>query len=252
MANSAFTKAQISTPVTHENGGLEADVSSYSGLVKISGGSTSQAVSDTDYQSVPSEGAFADGDKTKLDGIETGADVTDTTNVTAAGALMDSEVSSLSGIKTLTVPDSTTISTFAATVLDDTTAAAARTTLGIPAFTSAISFVIDGGGAAITTGVKGFIEVPFDCTIDQVTLLADQTGSIVVDIWKDTYANYPPTDADSITASAVPTISSGTKSQDATLTGWTTSISAGDILGFNVDSNTTCELVTLSLKVTRT
>ena len=36
--------------------------------------------------------AFEDGPKTKLDGIEAGADVTDTANVTAAGALMDSEV----------------------------------------------------------------------------------------------------------------------------------------------------------------
>ena len=38
-------------------------------------------------------------DGTKLDGIETGADVTDTTNVTAAGALMDSEVTNLAQVK---------------------------------------------------------------------------------------------------------------------------------------------------------
>lgn len=112
-----------------------------------------------------------------------------------------------------------------------------------------ITFVIDGGGSAITTGVWGFLEIPFDCTITQVTLLADQTGSIVIDIWKDTYANFPPTNADSITASAPPTISSAVKAQDATLTGWTTSITAGDILAFNVDSATTVERVTLSLKV---
>ena len=117
---------------------------------------------------------------------------------------------------------------------------------------SSINFVIDGGGSAITTGVKGFIEIPFACTINQVTMLADQSGSIVVDIWKDTYANYPPTDADSITAAAVPTISTATKSQDATLTGWTTSIAAGDILGYNVDSATTVTRVTVALKVTRT
>jgi len=80
-------------------------------------------------------------------------------------------------------------------------------------------------------------------------VLADQTGSIVVDIWKDSYANFPPTDADSITASAPPTISSAQKSQDSTLTGWTTSISAGDILAFNVDSCSTIARVTLSLKV---
>ena len=47
-----------------------------------------------DVQQPPSEGAFADGDKTKLDGIEASADVTDTANVTAAGALMDSELTS--------------------------------------------------------------------------------------------------------------------------------------------------------------
>lgn len=116
--------------------------------------------------------------------------------------------------------------------------------------TDCIEFVIDGGGSAITTGVKGFLEVPFDCTITAVTMLADQTGSIVVDVWKDAYANYPPTDADSITASAVPTISSGVKSQDSTLTGWTTSLAEGDILGFNVDSVTSIERVTISLKVT--
>src|SRR6056300_123522 len=62
------------------------------------------------YQLQPSEGAFVDGDKTKLDGIEASADVTDTANVEAAGALMDSEVTSLSGVKSLTVPDYATTS----------------------------------------------------------------------------------------------------------------------------------------------
>ena len=51
------------------------------------------------YQQILSEGAFANGDKTKLDGIEASADVTDATNVTAAGALMDSEVTNLSQVK---------------------------------------------------------------------------------------------------------------------------------------------------------
>jgi len=51
------------------------------------------------YQLQPSEGAFVDGDKTKLDGIEASADVTDSTNVAAAGALMDSEVTNLAQVK---------------------------------------------------------------------------------------------------------------------------------------------------------
>ncbi len=148
---------------------------------------------------------------------------------------------------------SVTISSFAATYLDDTSQAATITTLGLdnPRIAT-ITVVIDGGGSTITTGVKGYLEVPFACTINRATALADQSGSIVVDVWKDTYANYPPVDADSITASAPVTISSATKSQDSTLTGWTTSITAGDVLGFNVDSVTTCQRVTISLKVTKT
>jgi hypothetical protein len=144
-------------------------------------------------------------------------------------------------------------------LLDDANAAAQRTTLGVGAIgqlatiTACIPFIIDGGGSAITTGVKGGLHVPFACTITEVVTLAldNLTGSIVVDIWKDSYANHPPTVADTITASAKPTISSATKAKDSTLTGWTTSVSADDVLFFNVDSITTLTRVLVSLKVTK-
>jgi len=111
-----------------------------------------------------------------------------------------------------------------------------------------ITFIIDGGGAAITPGEKGHIEIPFACTIQQVTMLADKEGSIVLDIWKDTYGNYPPTSADSICGESKPTISSALKSRDSTLTGWTKSILVGDILAFNVDSCSTITRVSINLK----
>ena len=117
----------------------------------------------------------------------------------------------------------------------------------------AVGIIFDGGGAALTPGVKGFLEVPFACTITAVTLLSTDpavlNGSIVVDIWKDTYANYPPVVGDSITGSAKPTIAGATKSRSTTLTGWTTAIAAGDILGFKIDSVTTLQRVLLSLTV---
>lgn len=117
-----------------------------------------------------------------------------------------------------------------------------------------INFIIDGGGSAITTGVKGDVKVDYAGTIQSWTILPDQSGSIVIDIWKDTYANFPPTDADSMPGGGKePTLSATTKAQDTDITDWTTDdISAGDILRFNVDSITTCERVTISLKVTRT
>jgi hypothetical protein len=120
------------------------------------------------------------------------------------------------------------------------------------AVTASILFQISNDGAAITTGIKGDLVVPFNATITEWSLLADQTGSVVVDIWKDTYGNYPPTVDDSITGSAKPTITSSNKGQSSTLTGWTTTVTAGDILRFNIDSVSTIERLSINLKISRT
>lgn len=119
----------------------------------------------------------------------------------------------------------------------------------VDATTGSISVVFDGGGSALTVDSKLDVSVPVNCKITGARLLADQSGSVVINIWKDTYANYPPTVDDKITASAPPTISSATKSNDTTLTGWTTQITAGDTLRFNVDSCTTITRVTLTLTI---
>jgi hypothetical protein len=109
----------------------------------------------------PSEGAFANGDKTKLDAIEASADVTDTTNVTAAGALMDSEVDA--DIKTLSLPASTTISTFAKTFLDDADAAAVKSTLGITDAAAISNFV----SRSITfTNTSAFLSLADNAALD--------------------------------------------------------------------------------------
>lgn len=111
-----------------------------------------------------------------------------------------------------------------------------------------VTLVIDGGASVITTGVKGYISMPVTGTWKKWRLLSTVSGSIVIDVWKDTYANYPPLVADTITASAKPTLSSVIKNEDSALTGWTTSFTAGDVIGFNVDSVTTVTKVTLSLE----
>jgi len=122
-------------------------------------------------QEKPSEGAFADGDKTKLDGIEAGADVTDTANVTAAGALMDSEVDA--DIKTLSLPASTTISDFGKTLVDDADAAAARTTLGVDASGTDNSTNVTLAGTPDYLTISGQ-----EITRNQIDLANDVTGSL--------------------------------------------------------------------------
>lgn len=117
---------------------------------------------------------------------------------------------------------------------------------------SALEYTFDGGGAVLATGIKGDLEVPFNCTLTAARLFADQSGSMVVDIWRDTYANYPPVVGDSIVAAAKPTITTAVKSEDVTLTGWTTTLVAGNILRFNLDSVSSITRALISLRVTKT
>jgi hypothetical protein len=115
--------------------------------------------------------------------------------------------------------------------------------------TKTVGITIDGGGNTIDAGIKADLTIPWNCTVKSWRMLADVAGSAVIDIWKDTYANFPPDDTDSITAAAPPTLSGVAKNEDATLTGWNTLINAGDILRFNVDAETTT-LTRLTLQLT--
>ena len=113
-----------------------------------------------------------------------------------------------------------------------------------------VGITVDGSGSVLTTGLKGFRSIPMNGTITRYRILAKESGSITFDIWKDLYSNFPPSIADTIVASAHPTISSGVKNEDTTLTGWTKTVTAGDVLAFNIDSVTTITRVTLELEIT--
>jgi len=121
-------------------------------------------------------------------------------------------------------------------------------TTGPGSTTKTFGLVIDGGGSSITSGIKGDVVIPYNMTITGWTILSDQIGDIVIDLWKDTYANFPPTSLDTITGSEKPTLSSQTKNQDNSLSTWTTSVSSGDIIRFNVDSVSTVTRVVLTIQ----
>lgn len=96
----------------------------------------------------------------------------------------------------------------------------------------------DGMGSVITVNSQATLTIPYNMVIQSWVLLSDITGSIVIDLWKDTYANYPPTSGDTITGSAIPSITNGVRNQSSTLTGWNTIVNSGDIITFNVNSCT--------------
>lgn len=111
---------------------------------------------------------------------------------------------------------------------------------------------VDGGGSTITSGLKGFVTLPYGGTINEWVVLCDQSGSIVFDVWKVTYAGFPGSVANSIAGTDLPTVSSAQKNRNQAISAWSTLVvSTDDILEFNVNSATTvtrCNLVLGILK----
>lgn len=117
----------------------------------------------------------------------------------------------------------------------------------IPDLVDAIGISIDGGGIVLSTGSKGYREIPYNCTIVGWTLVSDQTGSIQIDVKKANYAGFPTTS--SIAGSEKPTLSASQKNTDQSLTTWTVSLSQGDILEFYIDSASSVTKIQLFLKI---
>ena len=112
-----------------------------------------------------------------------------------------------------------------------------------------VGITIDGGGSPITTGFKGVLRLPFGGLITRWTLLADQAGGLVIDIWKGPFASSPPTVGETITGSDKPTLISEQQAEHAIPATWVAAVAAGDVLAFNVDSADTITRVSLTLDV---
>jgi hypothetical protein len=110
--------------------------------------------------------------------------------------------------------------------------------------------IVGGGGSVITTGgPKGFLKLDFPGVIEAWDLEGDVSTTSVMDIKKRATGGGAAT---SITASAKPTITAATEATSSTLTGWTTTISAGDKLYWHVDTNNNATILSLALKVRKT
>ncbi len=105
-----------------------------------------------------------------------------------------------------------------------------------------ISFSVDGGGSVIPTGdIRFYPSVNFPCTINKAMVSADASGSVTVDVWKA--AGVIPTSANKISASAPITLSSAQLNQDSDRTGWTNTVTAGDVFGFDVKTVATVKKI---------
>ena len=101
---------------------------------------------------------------------------------------------------------------------------------------------------------RPWVRVPFACTLTGWELTADASTTLSIDVWKDTYANFPPTVADTITNGNDPALSASNKAQDTDISDWSdVTIDAGDYIKIDADvaSGNTATLVVLELLYTK-
>ena len=218
-------------------------------------------------------------DGTKLDGIEAGADVTEPAGSNKEVQFNDGGVLGAEAgfeydkaTNTLAVENASLSGNIAvdgtvdgrdvaadgtkldgvealADVTDATNVNAAGAVMETDEFGWSVTF--GDGSTAIATGVAGWVEIPFGMTLTEVRLFVQPSGSIKVDVWVDSYANFPPDNGDTITGGNEPEVSSGVKDEDTTLTSWTKGLSEGDVMMFNVDSCSTVTRVTIAFRAVR-
>lgn len=121
----------------------------------------------------------------------------------------------------------------------------------IPQQHTYVSATFDGLGGVILINSTATFIVPFTGTITEWTLLETSStpvsSSIVIDAWKDTYTNYPPTVLGTIFGTK-PSLSAAIKNQ---ATGLSIPVTEGEIIKLNIDSASSALKIKLTFKIVR-
>jgi hypothetical protein len=109
-------------------------------------------------------------------------------------------------------------------------------------FGASFGSVASGSPALISD--TAYFTVPHACTIAAWNITVN-AGTATFDIWKVVTGTAIPTSSNSITASAQPAISTGTAIHSTTLTGWTTAVSANDIVAIDLKTVSTATFASI-------
>ena len=109
----------------------------------------------------------------------------------------------------------------------------------------------NGGGIPPSVGVDQDVVLPFTGTLTGWQIAADRVGSATIDVWMAAWTSYPPTSANDITGGNPPALASAASAESTSLTGWTTAITAGDVMRFELAAVATVTRVLLVLTYTR-
>ena len=174
---------------------------------------------------------------TQQSGIMAGAGITALNGLTGAVQTFvdDTNVTVVSSGTTHTL-------TWAGTLADSRVAGATKWN------TKDKSATFDGQGGVISVNSRASFNINFTGTVTGWQLFETSNTPIsstcVLDVWKDTYANYPPTVADTIFGTK-PSLTGAIKNE---ATGLSIAVTSGDTFIVNIDSNTNAVKLLLVLQ----
>jgi hypothetical protein len=127
-------------------------------------------------------------------------------------------------------------------VWNSTTNQLERKTDSSSSSTGSIGATFDGGGSVVLINTVIYQRIPKAGTITAWSIVAEGTNpTCTIDVWKVASGTTLPTSGNTITASSKPALSTGNAVKSTTMTSWTTSIAADDIMAFTV---TACSAAT--------
>ena len=121
------------------------------------------------------------------------------------------------------------------------------TGIAVPSLNSSLAITVDNGTSAVTTGNKTFITIPYNCTITGWSLLSNTSGNLSITISTSTVGTFPT--LTTISGVTPPELSNSQVASNYSLTGWSTALTAGEILVATVTGTPTVNLATLTLSL---
>ncbi len=114
--------------------------------------------------------------------------------------------------------------------------------------TGSFGITVDGSNSVLTSGVKGYIIIPYNATITSWAIVGNNSGDCIVDIWRG--SNYSiPTISDSITGTEKPNLNSQQINSSDSITSWVKDIFINDVISFNIVSATNISRINLIITV---
>jgi len=142
-----------------------------------------------------------------------------------------------------TLSTSNIIFTVPPTSLDDVFIIALATAADL---TRTVNYVVDSGSIDMLSGNKGSVTIDVTGVLESFVILSDQQGDLTLDIKKSNYNDFPTF---SSISPSYQIMTNARKLRDDNLIGWNKTITAGDILTFDVVAVSNIKRFLISLKL---